>query len=88
MNTSRTIALAGQYELSLLRALAQQFPTVDAAMGMPHMRTYLHRLMRDEIAPTLGTIVGVDLAAYEEQLLVRFTNPALAHRRTAAASVL
>jgi fructose-1,6-bisphosphatase-3 len=33
MNTSRPIASAGLYELSLLRALARQFPTVDAAMA-------------------------------------------------------
>ena len=55
-------------------------PTVDAAMGMAHMRAYLQQLMRDEIAPTLGAIPGVDLAAYQGQLLVRFANPALAHR--------
>ena len=54
--------------------------TVDAAMRMPHMRRYLQRLMRDEIAATLGDIPGVDLAAFQAQLLARFANPALAHQ--------
>ena len=53
--------------------------TVNAAMRMPHMRHYLQRLMRDEIATTLGDIPGIDLAAFQAQLLARFANPALAH---------
>jgi len=38
------------------------------------------RLMREEVAPTLGPPPGVDLAAYQHVLLERFGNPALPHR--------
>ena len=54
--------------------------TVDAAMRMPHLRDYLQRLMRDEIAPTLGDIPGIDLEEFQAGLLARFANPALAHQ--------
>lgn len=37
------------------------------------------RLMLDEQAPTLS-ITGVDLVAYADSLIARFTNPALKHR--------
>ena len=40
----------------------------------------VRRLMRDEVAPTLDVPDGFDLAAYQEQLLERFANPALRHR--------
>jgi fructuronate reductase len=36
--------------------------------------------MRDEIAPTLPALPGLDLTGYGEQLLTRYANPALAHR--------
>jgi len=54
--------------------------TVDAAMEMPFMRHYLQRLIEDEIAPSLGHVPGVDLTAFGQQMLVRFSNPALAHK--------
>ena len=54
--------------------------TVDAAMAMPGMRGYLQRLIDEEIAPVLGDIPGVDLAAFGAATLLRFSNPALAHQ--------
>lgn len=42
-------------------------------------RLAAHRLMMQEQAPTL-TITGVDLNAYADSLIARFTNPALKHR--------
>ena len=38
------------------------------------------RLMRDDVVPTLNVPDGFDIAAYEQQLLDRFANPALRHR--------
>jgi fructuronate reductase len=38
------------------------------------------RLMREEVAPTLKPPSGVDLLAYQNVLLERFSNPALPHR--------
>ena len=54
--------------------------TVDAAMAMPFMRDFLQHLIDEEIAPSLGQIPGVDLEAFGRQMLLRFSNPALAHK--------
>jgi fructuronate reductase len=53
--------------------------TVDEALSVPPLRDYLDRLLRDEIAPTLDALPGVDLASYRQRLLQRFANPALQH---------
>jgi fructuronate reductase len=42
-------------------------------------RRAARQLMLDEQAPTL-TITGVDLTAYADSLIARFSNPALKHR--------
>jgi fructuronate reductase len=54
--------------------------TVDSAMAEPAMRAYLDALMREEIAPTLPPLPGLDLDAYRARLLQRFANPALRHQ--------
>ena len=54
--------------------------TVDQAVAEPLLCRHLQALMRDEIAPTLPPLPGLDPAAYGGQLLARFANPALAHR--------
>jgi fructuronate reductase len=41
---------------------------------------FMRRLMREEVAPTLGLPAGVDVAAYQNALVERFGNPALPHR--------
>ncbi|QEI08842.1 mannitol dehydrogenase family protein [Pigmentiphaga aceris] len=43
-------------------------------------RRFVDRMMREEIAPTLGTIPGVDLDGFRARLLARVANPALPHR--------
>ncbi len=45
-------------------------------------RRAARQLMLDEQAPTL-TITGVDLLAYADSLIARFSNPALKHRTPA-----
>jgi fructuronate reductase len=54
--------------------------TVDKAIGQPALREHIEALMRDEIEPTLPSLPGLDLAAYRNNLLARYANPALAHR--------
>jgi fructuronate reductase len=54
--------------------------TVDAAVAAPALRRFVDALMRDEIAPTLPTLPGLDLADYRARLLRRFANPALQHQ--------
>jgi fructuronate reductase len=54
--------------------------TVDKAVAQPALRRYLEALLREEVAPTLPPLPGLDAGAYRERLLERFANPALAHR--------
>jgi mannitol 2-dehydrogenase len=48
--------------------------TTAAMMANPLMRGYVTRLMREEIAPLLPAIPGVDLEEYQRTLLRRFAN--------------
>ena len=54
--------------------------TVDRAIAEPALHRYLDVLMRDEVAPTLPPLPGLDLNAYRARLLQRFANPALQHQ--------
>jgi len=54
--------------------------TVDEAVADPAMHAYLEALMQQEIAPSLQALPGLNLAAYQQRLLLRFANPALQHR--------
>lgn len=54
--------------------------TVDRAMAEPALRNFIDVLMRDEIAPTLPAMEGIDLDSYRARLLARFSNPALQHQ--------
>jgi mannitol 2-dehydrogenase len=48
---------------------------MDEAMQDPVFAEYAGRLMREEIAPLLPPVDGIDLAAYRAALLLRFANP-------------
>src|SRR5690606_9319124 len=52
---------------------------VSDAIADPSFATLIHEMMTEEVMPTLD-MPGVDLAAYRDQLLERFANPALKHR--------
>ena len=69
--------------LAYLGAMAG-WHTVDVAMAQPVLRRYVDALLRDEVAPTLPTILhttpGLDLDGYRTRLLQRFANPALQHK--------
>ncbi|MEQ1685604.1 MAG: mannitol dehydrogenase family protein [Burkholderiaceae bacterium] len=65
--------------LAYLGAMAG-WRTVDQAIAVPALRRYLDTLMRDEIAPTLPALAGLDLDVYRARLLQRFANPALQHQ--------
>ncbi|WP_176451976.1 mannitol dehydrogenase family protein [Rhodoferax sp. TH121] len=65
--------------LAYLGAMAG-WQTVDKAIAQPALRAHIEALMRDEIEPTLPALPGLDLAAYRNNLLARYANPALAHR--------
>jgi mannitol 2-dehydrogenase len=44
----------------------------------PRVERFMRRLMADEAAPNLVAPVGIDLVAYQESLVRRFSNPAIA----------
>jgi len=75
------------YELMKLRILngghvAMAFPAalmnfhyVHDAMNEPLIRSYLEKLVVEEVIPTLGPVHGVDFDNYFELVLKRFSNP-------------
>ncbi|WP_237480140.1 mannitol dehydrogenase family protein [Lichenibacterium dinghuense] len=54
--------------------------TVADAMAAPGFAALVRGLMLDEAAPTLPPVPGLDPAAYADDLIRRFENPALRHR--------
>ncbi|MFC4728228.1 mannitol dehydrogenase family protein [Coralloluteibacterium thermophilus] len=65
--------------LAYLGAL-MDIETVADAMRHPGLATFLERLMREDIAPTLDAPAGFDAQAYVGAILERFRNPAIRHR--------
>jgi fructuronate reductase len=65
--------------LAYLGAMAG-FDTVDRAIAQPWLHSYIATLMREEIAPTLPPLLGMDFEQYAARLLLRFANPALQHQ--------
>ncbi len=51
--------------------------TVDEAMALPSMTSYMAALMDRETGPTLLAVPGIDLAAYKAELITRFANTAI-----------
>ncbi|WP_051062757.1 mannitol dehydrogenase family protein [Ilumatobacter nonamiensis] len=62
--------------LAYLAALAG-FEHVDKVMGATAFRTYVERFMHEEAIPALPNVPGVDVDAYADELLERFSNPAI-----------
>jgi fructuronate reductase len=54
--------------------------TVAETMSAPGFAGLIEDLMDREAAPTLPALPGLDLAAYRQDLIARFRNPALRHR--------
>jgi fructuronate reductase/mannitol 2-dehydrogenase len=54
------------------------YRTVDAVMVDPLFRTFIKRQMREEVAPLLPPVPGIDLEAYQCTLIERFSNPKIA----------
>jgi fructuronate reductase/mannitol 2-dehydrogenase len=51
------------------------YATVDTVMADPLFRTFVERQMREEVAPLLPPVPGIDLDAYQRTLIKRFSNP-------------
>jgi len=66
-------------QIAYLGAMAG-WATVDAAIARPELAAHAVALLRDEMEPTLPPQVPADRDAYRAALLLRWRNPALAHR--------
>jgi fructuronate reductase len=65
--------------LAYLGSLAG-FTYVHEAMADADFRELTRRLMAEELAPTLGSVAGLDIGSYQAALLRRFSNTAVRHR--------
>jgi mannitol 2-dehydrogenase len=68
---------AGHTAIGYLGYLAG-YRTTDELMADPVFRTFLTRLMAEEIAPLLPSVPGIDLDDYQGTLLERLSNPRMA----------
>jgi fructuronate reductase/mannitol 2-dehydrogenase len=66
---------AGHSALGYLGVLTGGYRTTSEAMANPLIADYLAVLMREEVAPLLPAVPGVDLGAYQRTVLERFANP-------------
>lgn len=71
--------LNGSHSLIAYLGQLQGLAYVRDVMAIPD---YAHRVRRhmQAVLPTLDPVPGIDLAAYMDQLIARFANPAIAHR--------
>jgi len=86
------VADTGPYELMKLRllnaahsalahlGLEAGHETVAEAVADPALRSFVVRLLAEELEPTVGDVPGIDLAEYQRQLFERWANPRIAHR--------
>ena len=56
------------------------YETVSETVQDPVFRTFLQKVWHDEIIPTVMPPAGVDLMDYADELLERYSNPAIKHR--------
>jgi fructuronate reductase len=69
--------LNGAHSTLAYLGLLAGLETVAQAMAEPALRTFVERLMREDIEPTLAP---EQLAAYRHSILLRFENPAMRHQ--------
>ncbi len=72
--------LNGTHSTLAYLSMLAGFETIDEAISFGPLRTLIHSMMTQEIAPTLSVPASFDLMAYRDALLDRYANPALKHR--------
>ncbi len=77
--------LNGTHSLLAYLGALRGYDTIAEAAADDELATAARRLMRQDVMPTLAQPPGLDIAAYGEQVLERFANPALRHRTTQVA---
>jgi fructuronate reductase len=68
--------LNGSHSAMALMGAVTGRPFIASCMGVDHIRTFVHRLMSQEVAPHL---LRADWADYRDALIARFGNPYLKH---------
>lgn len=71
--------LNGAHSTLAYVGLALGHETVFEAMAEPMLASFVERMMRDDVAPTLDA-PELDVPAYIGSILARFRNPAIVHR--------
>jgi mannitol 2-dehydrogenase len=69
--------LNGSHSALSYVAYLMGFREVDAAMSDPTIRTFVKRYMDGDITPTVPRVPGIDVTAYKQTLIERFSNPAI-----------
>lgn len=72
--------LNGAHSTLAYIGLGKGHESVAEAMAAPELSSFVERLMREDIAPTLGEVRGLDVPAYIDAVLARFRNPAIVHK--------
>jgi fructuronate reductase len=72
--------LNGAHSSLAYLGLLSELQTVAEAMAQPVLRTFIERLMVEDIEPTLAVPQPGALAAYRQSILHRFENPAMRHQ--------
>ncbi|CAM3779399.1 Polyol:NADP oxidoreductase [Bordetella sputigena] len=78
--TAKLRMLNGVHSTLAYLALLAGIKTVDQAVAQADLHALLHRMMSEDIAPTLTVPADFDRARYRDDLLARFANPTLKHR--------
>ena len=78
--TAKLRMLNGAHSALAYIGLARGHSFVHEAIADPAIRLLIERLMREEAMPCLKAAPGQDLGGYADDLVKRFTNPALQHR--------
>jgi fructuronate reductase len=78
--TAKLRMLNGAHSALAYLGLSRGYEFVHQAMGDREIAPLVERLMREEAATSFTAAPGQDLAAYADDLLTRFRNPALNHR--------
>jgi fructuronate reductase len=74
--------LNGAHSTLAYVGLLSGLQTVAEAMAQPVLRTFIERMMTEDIEPTLAMPQAGALAAYRQSILRRFENPAMRHQLT------
>ncbi|MFJ7996325.1 mannitol dehydrogenase family protein [Streptomyces sp. NPDC096310] len=84
--TMKLRLLNGAHSLLAYLGLLLGHPSIDRAVTDPGLGAAVRHAMTREILPSVEVPDGVDGAAYIEELLERFANPALGHRTAQVAT--